>query len=204
MLKLAFAVLAGTVLGVGATQMLQAQAKSPAFLISDITVTNPEAFKAWGERISPTFAQFGGKYLARGGQTMKVTGSIADGAAEARGCRHVRKSGQGQGVGQRPTWSRPHARSIAGRRSVPTLSKACRRSDARNRCSACTAQGHTFLVSSIKYWTCPKIEAGKLELNPQTVQLAPLVEEVIGTARQLAEPNKNCLIVRGRRRTSAF
>src|SRR6516164_2590879 len=27
-----------------------------------------------------------------------------------------------------------------------------------------------------------KIEAGKLELNPQTVQLAPLINEVIGTA----------------------
>ena len=40
-----------------------------------------------------------------------------------------------------------------------------------------------------------KIEAGKLELNPQTVQLAPLIEEVIGTARQLVEPNKNRLIV---------
>ena len=41
-----------------------------------------------------------------------------------------------------------------------------------------------------------KIEAGKLELNPQTVQLAPLIEEVIGTARQLAEQNKNRLIRR--------
>jgi signal transduction histidine kinase len=40
-----------------------------------------------------------------------------------------------------------------------------------------------------------KIEAGKLELNPQTVQLAPLIDEVIGTARQLAEQNKNCLVV---------
>ena len=40
-----------------------------------------------------------------------------------------------------------------------------------------------------------KIEAGKLELNPQTVQLAPLIEEVIGTARQLAEQNKNRLAV---------
>jgi signal transduction histidine kinase len=40
-----------------------------------------------------------------------------------------------------------------------------------------------------------KIEAGKLELNPQTVQLAPLIEEVIGTARQLAEQNKNRLEV---------
>ena len=47
-----------------------------------------------------------------------------------------------------------------------------------------------------------KIEAGKLELNPQTVQLAPLIEEVIGTARQLAEQNKNRLVV-DTRRTSA-
>jgi signal transduction histidine kinase len=38
-----------------------------------------------------------------------------------------------------------------------------------------------------------KIEAGKLELNPQTVPLAPLIEEVIGTARQLADQNKNRL-----------
>jgi adenylate cyclase len=40
-----------------------------------------------------------------------------------------------------------------------------------------------------------KIEAGKLELNPQAVQLAPLIDDVIGTASQLAEQNKNRLIV---------
>jgi signal transduction histidine kinase len=40
-----------------------------------------------------------------------------------------------------------------------------------------------------------KIEAGKLELNPQTVQLGPLIDEVAGTARQLAQQNKNRLIV---------
>jgi len=40
-----------------------------------------------------------------------------------------------------------------------------------------------------------KIEAGKLELTQQTVQLAPLIDEVIGTARQLAEQNKNRLVV---------
>jgi signal transduction histidine kinase len=40
-----------------------------------------------------------------------------------------------------------------------------------------------------------KIEAGKLELNPATVKLAPLIDEVVGTARQLAEPNKNRLVV---------
>jgi len=40
-----------------------------------------------------------------------------------------------------------------------------------------------------------KIEAGKLEFNLQTVQLAPLIKEVIGTAGQLAEGNKNRLVV---------
>jgi signal transduction histidine kinase len=42
-----------------------------------------------------------------------------------------------------------------------------------------------------------KIEAGKLELNPQTVQLAPLIDEVVGTARPLAEQNNNRLMVEG-------
>jgi len=40
-----------------------------------------------------------------------------------------------------------------------------------------------------------KIEAGKLELNPESVSLAPLIEEVIGTAGHLAEKNKNRLVV---------
>src|SRR5262249_51821649 len=40
-----------------------------------------------------------------------------------------------------------------------------------------------------------KIEAGKLELSPETVSVAPLVDEVIGTARQLADTNKNRLVV---------
>jgi signal transduction histidine kinase/CheY-like chemotaxis protein/HAMP domain-containing protein len=40
-----------------------------------------------------------------------------------------------------------------------------------------------------------KIEAGKLELTMETVTVAPLVDEVIGTARQLADQNKNKLSV---------
>src|SRR5262249_425193 len=40
-----------------------------------------------------------------------------------------------------------------------------------------------------------KIEAGKLELNPESVNLAPLIDEVIDTARQLAEQNNNRLVV---------
>jgi GAF domain-containing protein len=38
-----------------------------------------------------------------------------------------------------------------------------------------------------------KIEAGKLELNSQTVRLVPLIDEVVDTARQLADQNKNRL-----------
>jgi adenylate cyclase len=40
-----------------------------------------------------------------------------------------------------------------------------------------------------------KIEAGKLELSPEQVSLAPLIDEVIGTARHLAEQNKNRLVI---------
>jgi signal transduction histidine kinase len=40
-----------------------------------------------------------------------------------------------------------------------------------------------------------KIEAGKLELNPEPVNLAKLIDEVIGTAGLLAEKNQNRLIV---------
>jgi signal transduction histidine kinase/CheY-like chemotaxis protein len=40
-----------------------------------------------------------------------------------------------------------------------------------------------------------KIEAGKLELSPESVNLAPLIDDVAGTARQLAEQNKNRLVV---------
>jgi signal transduction histidine kinase len=40
-----------------------------------------------------------------------------------------------------------------------------------------------------------KIEAGKLDLSPEEVAIAPLIDEVIGTARQLAEQNQNRLLV---------
>ncbi len=41
-----------------------------------------------------------------------------------------------------------------------------------------------------------KIEAGKLELDPEVCEtLRHFIEEVIGTARQLAEQNKNRLVV---------
>jgi signal transduction histidine kinase len=49
-----------------------------------------------------------------------------------------------------------------------------------------------------------KIEAGKLELNPEPVNLPRLIEEVIGTAGGLAEKNKNRLIVEAQENLGAL
>jgi signal transduction histidine kinase len=49
-----------------------------------------------------------------------------------------------------------------------------------------------------------KIEAGKLELNPEPVNLARLIDEVIGTAGQLAEKNKNRLVVEAKENLCAL
>src|SRR4030095_13636676 len=49
-----------------------------------------------------------------------------------------------------------------------------------------------------------KIEAGKLELNPERVDLARLIDEVIGTAGQLAEKNQNRLVVEAQENLGAL
>jgi signal transduction histidine kinase len=49
-----------------------------------------------------------------------------------------------------------------------------------------------------------KIEAGKLELNPEPVNLARLIDEVVGTAGQLAEKNQNRLVVEAQENLGAL
>jgi adenylate cyclase len=49
-----------------------------------------------------------------------------------------------------------------------------------------------------------KIEAGKLDLNLEPVNLARLIDEVIGTAGQLADKNKNRLIVEAQENLGAM
>jgi GAF domain-containing protein len=49
-----------------------------------------------------------------------------------------------------------------------------------------------------------KIEAGKLELNPEPINLTPLIDEVVGTAGQLAEKNKNRLIIEAQENLGAL
>jgi adenylate cyclase len=49
-----------------------------------------------------------------------------------------------------------------------------------------------------------KIEAGKLELNFEPVNLARLIDEVIGTAGQLAEKNQNRIVVEAKENLGAL
>jgi two-component system, NtrC family, sensor kinase len=49
-----------------------------------------------------------------------------------------------------------------------------------------------------------KIEAGKLELNPERINLSRLIDEVIGTAGQLAEKNQNRLVVEAQENLGAL
>jgi uncharacterized protein (DUF1330 family) len=75
--KIAIALIAGAALGATASQVLHAQAKPPAFTVSEIDVTNQEGFvkefapvavKALGEAA-------GYKAIARGGKTVSIEGA---------------------------------------------------------------------------------------------------------------------------------
>jgi uncharacterized protein (DUF1330 family) len=46
----------------------------PAYVITEIDVTNTEAFKEYAPQVQPSFAPFGGRYLARGGATQSLAG----------------------------------------------------------------------------------------------------------------------------------
>lgn len=55
---------------------------SKAYLVGQITVTNPEAYGVYSAQVPQTIAAFGGKYLVRGGQATQLEG-------QAQGERNV-------------------------------------------------------------------------------------------------------------------
>ena len=65
------ALLAGVAIGVVGIEALQAQQGKapPAYIISNIDVTDPAAFPAYAEQIPPIVAAHHGRCLARGGKT---------------------------------------------------------------------------------------------------------------------------------------
>jgi len=45
-----------------------------AYLIGQITITNPEAYAVYASQVPSTITAFGGKYLVRGGHATQVEG----------------------------------------------------------------------------------------------------------------------------------
>ena len=46
----------------------------PAYVIADVEVTDPAGFEEYRARVSTTIAQYGGRYLVRGGATETLEG----------------------------------------------------------------------------------------------------------------------------------
>ena len=47
----------------------------PAFIINDMQVTDPQLFEEYRKLSPPTVAQYGGKFLVRGGRTETLEGT---------------------------------------------------------------------------------------------------------------------------------
>jgi uncharacterized protein (DUF1330 family) len=77
-ITMGLAMLASAALGAAAIETLHAQAKPPAFQITEITVTDQDAYsKEFVPVIGKVTTDAGGKFLARGGQTISVQGAPA-------------------------------------------------------------------------------------------------------------------------------
>lgn len=74
--KLAMAVLAGISIGVAGAHAIRAQQvrTPPGYVIAEIDVTDPEAYKKYAEKVPATVAAFDGHYLVRGGKIQAVEG----------------------------------------------------------------------------------------------------------------------------------
>ena len=68
----------GSTLALGAfaftAHALQAQPRTPAYVITEIDVTDAAAFAEYAPKVQPSFAPFGGRYVVRGGKTQSLTG----------------------------------------------------------------------------------------------------------------------------------
>ena len=68
--------LVGAVMGAAAVQSLHAQSKPPAYVISEIDVTNPDAYeKEFVPLANKALAESGQKRLASGGKTISLAGA---------------------------------------------------------------------------------------------------------------------------------
>jgi uncharacterized protein (DUF1330 family) len=78
--KFLLAVFATLVVAATGFTLLQAATTAPkGYVIAEITVTDPEAYKQYAATVPPILAKFGGKYLVRGGQTVAEEGESPSG-----------------------------------------------------------------------------------------------------------------------------
>lgn len=63
----------------GLTLLHAATAAPKGYVIAEITVTDPEAYKAYAAAVAPVIMKFGGRYLVRGGQTVPIEGAPPSG-----------------------------------------------------------------------------------------------------------------------------
>lgn len=74
---LGMAMLAGAALGAGAVSALHAQGKAPVYLVTEIDVTNPEAYgKEFAPKAQASIKAAGGKQIAIGGAGAKGVTAI--------------------------------------------------------------------------------------------------------------------------------
>jgi uncharacterized protein (DUF1330 family) len=72
----AFAVVAAaTAFSAATVQATHARAKPMAYVVNEIDVTDPDAFKAYAERQGTLIKSFGGQFLARGGKAEALAGA---------------------------------------------------------------------------------------------------------------------------------
>jgi uncharacterized protein (DUF1330 family) len=75
-IKIGLAMLVGFGLGAGAVEGLRAQARPPAYVISEIDVTNADAYaKEYVPLANKALADSGQKRLVSGGRTISVSGA---------------------------------------------------------------------------------------------------------------------------------
>ena len=68
--------LAGAALGAAAIQTLHAQAKPPAYLITEITIKDQDGYtKEFLPPVTKAIQDAGGKFIARGGKTITFSGA---------------------------------------------------------------------------------------------------------------------------------
>jgi uncharacterized protein (DUF1330 family) len=68
------AALAAILAATGYTWLRAAALGPKGYVISEITVTDPDAYKQYAALVPPIAATFGAKFLVRGGQTASVEG----------------------------------------------------------------------------------------------------------------------------------